>query len=286
MKNKFAVLLALVAFATSAWGETGSTSVNMLKLRKKPSSDSVAVEAYPQGEKLEVIGKSANGKWLKVKMSSDHRVGYMFAAYISLDGQSESLAQQSDAPVMTFTKTASDEAGCTESAIEAGCTQSHAEEVKKPEPRKEKIVSLVVPAGEGEGNSKGGMQAQYEETLQQLTTARKEIVSLKQEVTKLKTDLAESEKTVTEYKRRLASIEQVTDFRLMSLVELKGEEVEFNGLGTVTMAENEGRVIFKVPAELADKARRLFSKVNKNVLDGAKVVYITIEKSRLETRKG
>lgn len=283
MKKRFAILLALVAFATSAWGETGSTSGNMLKLRKKPSSDSVAIEAYPQGEKLEVLGKSANGKWLKVKMASDRKVGYMFAAYIAIDGQAESLAQRSEAPVMTFTKSVP-EGGCTESVSEAGCTESQAEEVKKPEARKEKVVSLVAPAAEGEGA--GNYQARYEEAAQQLTTARKEIVSLKQEVAKLKTDFAESEKNVTEYKRRLASIEQVTDFRLMSLVEVKGEEVEFNGLGTVTMAENNGRVIFKIPAELADKARRLFSKVNKNILDGAKVVYITIDKSRLETRKG
>lgn len=283
MKKRFVILLALVAFASNAWGETGRTTGNMLKLRKKPTSDSVAIEAYPKSEKLEVIGKSADGKWMKVKVASDRKVGYMFAAYIAIDGQAESLAQRSDAPVMTFTKSAP-EGGCTESVSEAGCTEPQVEEVKKPDPRKEKVVSLVAPAGEGE--AAGNYQVRYEETLQQLTTARKEIVSLKQEVAKLKTDLAESEKTVTEYKSRLASIEQVTDFRLMSLVELKGEEVEFSGLGTVLMAENDGRVIFKVPAELADKARRLFSKVNKNILDGAKVVYITIDKSRLETRKG
>lgn len=283
MKKRFVIMLALVTFATSAWAEAGRTTGNMLKLRKKPTSDSVAIEAYPQGEKLEVIGKSANGKWLKVKMTGDGKVGYMFAAYIAIDGQTESLAQQSKTPVMTFTKS-EPEAGCSESASEAGCKESHAEEVKKLEPRKEKVVSLVAPAGEGE--VAGNYQNRYEETLQQLTKARKEIVSLKEEVAKLKTDLVESENTVKEYKRRLASIEQVTDFKLMSLVELKGEEVEFNGLGTVTMAENDGRVIFKVPADLADKARRLFSKVNKNILDGAKVIYITIDKSRLETRKG
>lgn len=280
--KKIATMLALAAFATSAWGETGITSGNMLKLRKKPTSDSVAIEAYPKGEKLEVIGKSANGKWLKVKMNNDRRVGYMFAAYVAIDEQAKSLVQQSEAPVIAFAKSAP-EAGCTESMSEVGCAEFHAEEVKKSEPRKEKVVSLISPAGDGD--SAGNYQARYEETLQQLTTARKEIVSLKQEVIKLKTDLAESEKTATEYKRRLASIEQVTDFRLMSLVELKGEEVEFNGLGSVTMAENDGRVIFKVPAELADRARRLFSKVNKNILDGAKVVYITIDKSRLETKK-
>lgn len=283
MKKRLAILLAVVAFATSAQAETGSTSVNMLKLRKKPTSESVAIEAYPQGAKLAVIGKSANGQWLKVKMASDRKVGYMFAAYVTIDGQAESLAPQSGMPLMMFTKPVP-EAGCTESVSDAGCTESHAEEVKKQEPRKEKVVSLIAAAGEGD--AAGNYQTRYEETLHQLTTARKEIVSLKQEVSKLKTDLAESEKTATEYKRRLASIEQVTDFRLMSLVELKGEEVEFNGLGTVTMAENDGRVIFKVPEELADKARHLFSRVNKNILDGAKVVYITIDKSRLETRKG
>lgn len=275
-------MLALAAFATSAWGETGSTSVNMLKLRKKPTSDSVAIEAYPKGEKLNVIGKSANGKWFKVKMTSDRRVGYMFAAYIAIDEQAKSVVQQSDAPIITFTKSAP-ETGCTEFRPEVGCTESQAQEVKKPVPRKEKMVSLIATAGDGD--AAGNYQTRYEDTLQQLTTARKEIVSLKQEVTKLKADLAASVKTVTEYKRRLASIEQVADFRLMSLVELKGEEVEFNGLGSVTMAENDGRVIFKIPAELADKARGLFSKVNRNILDGAKVVYITIDKSNLETRK-
>ncbi|ANA41785.1 hypothetical protein A2G06_16745 (plasmid) [Geobacter anodireducens] len=132
------------------------------------------------------------------------------------------------------------------------------------------------------------METKYEATLRELSAAQKEISSLKQEVKRLKTELATTEKTIDEYRRRLATMEQVADFRLMSLVEMKGEEVLFNGLGTALMAENDGRVIFKVPAELADKARRLFSKVNRNFLDGAQVVYITIDRSQLslETRKG
>lgn len=275
--KKMVTLLALVTFASTAWGEPGQTSGNMLKLRKRPTTDSVAIEAYPKGEKVDVIGRSEEGKWVKVKVASDGKVGYMAAAFVSLGEQSALPApgEQGNSPMKGFhLKTA-------DTPVEA---KPSAEPSVGNRDRQEKIVSLVARGGEGET----GVETKYEATLRELSAAQKEISSLKQEVKRLKTELATTEKTIDEYRRRLATMEQVADFRLMSLVEMKGEEVLFNGLGTVLMAENDGRVIFKVPAELADKARRLFSKVNRNFLDGAQVVYITIDRSQLslETRKG
>lgn len=267
--KKMVLLLAFVALASNVWAESGRTKVNMLKLRKMPTSDSVSIDGYPKGEKLEVLSKSADRKWLKVRIISDGKVGYMFASYVTVGGQTESsqlVLGQGDAPAMRFSLTA------------PASAPEPAESVVVNSKRKERSVSLVAS---GVDASTAETQTQYMETLQQLTSAKQEIISLKQEVTRLNNELAASEQTVTEYRKRLATFEQVADFRLMSLVEMKGENVFFNGIGTVQMAENNGRVIFKVPAESADIARRLFSKTNKNILEGAQVIYITIEKSKL-----
>lgn len=271
--KKMVLLLAFVAFASNVWAESGRTKVNMLKLRKLPTSDSVSIDGYPKGEKLDVLSKSQDRKWLKVRIISDSKVGYMFASYVMVEGQTESsslVLGQGDAPVIRFSLTA------------PASAPEPAERVVANKERKERSVSLVAS---GVDAITAETQTQYMETLQQLTTAKQEIISLKQEVTRLNNELAASEQTVTEYKKRLATIEQVADFRLMSLVEVKGENVFFNGIGTVQMAENNGRVIFKVPAESADKARRLFSKTNKNILEGARVIYITIEKIKISVEE-
>lgn len=269
------VLLALVTFASTAWGEQGQTSGNMLKLRKRPTSDSVAIEAYPKGEKVDVIGRSEDGKWVKVKVVSDGKVGFMYAAFVSLEEQSGfyATAEQRNIPVTA--------ANLKSPSLVENTAPGKMSITDKN--RQEKVVSLVARGGEGETE----IQAKYEASRRDLSMAREEIISLKQEVTRLKTALDASEKTVAEYRQRLATMEQVADFRLMSLVEMKGEEVLFNGLGAVQMAESDGRVIFKVPAERANAARRLFSKVNRNILDGVQVVYITIDKGylSLETRR-
>lgn len=273
--KEMVLLLTLVTFASTAWGEPGQTSGNMLKLRKRPTSDSVAIEAYPRGEKIDVIGRSDDGKWLKVKVVSDGKIGFMYAAFVSLEGHSglHASEEQGNIPV-------------TAANLKSSSPVENTAPVKmsiSDKNRREKVVSLVARGGEGETE----IQAKHEASLRDLSTAREEIISLKQVVTRLKTALDASEKTVAEYRQRLATMEQVADFRLMSLVEMKGEEVLFNGLGAVQMAESDGRVIFKVPAERAKTARRLFSKVNRNILDGAQVVYITIDKGylSLESRR-
>ncbi len=275
MMKRMVLLLALVTFASTAWGESGQTSGNMLKLRKRPSGESVAIEAYPKGEKVDVIGRSEDGKWFKVKVASDRKVGYMCAAFVSLAGQREVPASVEQGEGLGLQLKATRTAGEATTPVEQRVANKA---------RKEKVVSLVARGGEEDM----GLQAKYEASRRELATAQQEISSLKQEVTSLKKALISSEKTVAEYRQRLASMEQVVDFRLMSLVEGKGEEVVFTGLGTVKMAEHNGRVIFKVPAEVAEKARSLFGRTNRNMFDGLKCVYVTIDKAHLslESRKG
>ncbi len=264
--KKIMVLLSLLVVVPSAWGESGYTTGNMLKLRKKPSANSVAIEAYPKGEVLNVIDRCEGGKWVKVKITTDGRVGYMFAQYVATGGQPEATelenAGAQDIPAVHFSLSSPGEG--TPSA-----------QVPLTEEQKSKVVSLVEREGEGD------FKVRFEETTKQLSAAREEVVSLKQEVEKLKAELAGSKSSMSEFKQRLAAVEQIDDFRLVSLVNAKGEEVQFNGLGTVRMAENNGRVIFKVPDILAGKAKSIFAKVKRNLLESPHAVYITIDKDFL-----
>ncbi|ABL01351.1 SH3 domain-containing protein [Pelobacter propionicus] len=248
MKKTMIVLLALAMGCSAAWGETGVISGNMLKLRKKASSKSLSLEAYPEGEKVEILGKAKNGKWLKVRVLADGMEGYVYSKYVGPEKEQypETPDQKTVAPV----------------APVVGDTNPR--DTDKPEENNKpqgKVVALVAKSDDSE--------------------------SLKQEIDRLKAESTSRAGQIFMLNKQMILVNQIPDFRLITAVEIGGESVQFNGLGTVRMAERDGRVVFRIPADLAEKAKALFGKVGSNILESSqRVIYITIDKSRLNVESG
>lgn len=89
-----AVLLTVTAFA--AEDREGTVTVNALRLRTEPSTDSATITYLNSGDQVQILGEA--GEWYQV--SCGEHTGYVFAAYVeshsvqsvNAEAQQESLA--------------------------------------------------------------------------------------------------------------------------------------------------------------------------------------------------
>lgn len=75
-------LLLMLAFPVIALAQTGYVTASALYMREEPLLDADTVATLHQGDKVEITGKSSNGKWYKVTYGK--KSGYVWKAYISL----------------------------------------------------------------------------------------------------------------------------------------------------------------------------------------------------------
>jgi hypothetical protein len=261
--------MVITLWAAPCRAEPGVTAVNMLKLRKAPTIEAIAIEAYPIGEKIEVLERGRHSSWVKVKVYSDGKVGYMASRYVSVGGRMPASPVKEQEAVPEKSAAMAAPASTAPAPPDPPATTPKAEKI-------EKVLTLVVANSDDDAI----WRTKYETTLRELEATRNEIAALKAGLSGFKPVPAKPEARVVDYSQRLASMENAEDFLLMSLVELKGEEVMLSGLGKVSMTSRGHRVILKVPAELADRVQTLFATVDNHTF-GHDSLYITLDRRHL-----
>lgn len=114
------ILLGLLAFTLSgtvAQAQEATVTGKMVRIRKNPSVEAVAVEAAPLGAKVEVLKDAEAPKgWVKVRFGKI--TGYMTARYIKVEGdkKAETPPETADAPRMVFSLAPSPAGGELQSA--------------------------------------------------------------------------------------------------------------------------------------------------------------------------
>lgn len=263
MEKKILLFMTLsLAASSAAAADMHITTGNMLKLRRMSTSESVAIEAYPRGEAVEIIDRSANGKWYKVRIPSDGKTGFMFAKYISRkmdpieqfegDAKNRSQGSRTSDPIVQ----------------QEACGQNEADG---------KIVSLISPGGQVDA----GLQEKYDNAVKELTTVKVELKALKETMAGMQKEIAKRNTEINTLKEKIALYDGIDDIRLMSNVEAMGEEVLFSGIGLVKMFQEADRVVIRIPKEHMTIAHKIFSKVEKHIFGGGDHLYVTIDKKAL-----
>ncbi len=85
------LLLALALAPAIALAQSGYVTASALYMREEPLLDAKVVATLHQGDKVEITGKSSNGKWYKVTYGK--KSGYVWKSYISLDSSSASTTE-------------------------------------------------------------------------------------------------------------------------------------------------------------------------------------------------
>ena len=272
----------MASFAANGWAASAVTTGNMLKLRKKPKLTSVAIEAYPKGEKVKILERNEIGNWVKVRVLSDGKEGYMAAKYVLPD----ETADLDIAKVSNETSTARLVGVIQQNDETNDRKEVQVKEEKVEVPAKAAKVFALAPAAD-ESLNRIGLQAKYNAVLSELSNARQEIQSLKQELDGVKDLLSAKEIEIVEMKQIISRYERITDIRLMGMLEAMGEDVMFSGIGLVRIFEEDGRVIIRVPGEYISKATKHFAKVaNKHTFGSDEQLYITLDKNLLIFGRG
>lgn len=81
------LLLTMAALPVVALAQSGYVTASALYMREEPLLDADVVATLHEGDKVEITGKSSNGKWYKVTRGK--KSGYVWKKYISTDGSSE-----------------------------------------------------------------------------------------------------------------------------------------------------------------------------------------------------
>lgn len=260
MKSKFLMLMTLsLAASSAAAADPGITTGNMLKLRRAPAFEAVAIEAYPRGETVEIIGRSPNGKWYKVRVPSDGKTGFMFAKYI---GRKKVTDEQQTGT----TKNESQGMSRTEPVVlQEACGQNE----------DGKVMALISSGADA------ALQEKYDNAVKELNSVKVEIKSLKETVAGLRNDLIQKDKEIGLLKEKVALYDGIGDIRLMSNVEALGVDVLFTGIGLVKFYQEGDRVILRIPNEHTVVAKKVFSRVEKHIFGGENHLYVTIDKKIL-----
>ena len=81
---------ARMTVSAQPWNATVNS--NGLRLRLTPNTKYSSIRSYDKGVKLQVLGyvegqtvNAGNNRWYRVKMEPDHKEGYMYSAYITLE---------------------------------------------------------------------------------------------------------------------------------------------------------------------------------------------------------
>lgn len=271
MKNMRTLLLfltILLALNGTAAASNAVTTKNMLKLRKGPSKEDIPIFAYPKGEPVEVTGKSEDNRWYKVRVKSDGRTGFMWGEYISLGPD---VSMRLDAAFLDVSNSVSSKANQPEEAD----TKHH----------QSTTVSVKLGGLGAEHQEYLQLQSKYDEAVRQVAARDAQIRSLQTEVSKLREDLVVSGQKTDALEKRLASAEKVRDVRLISMVEMAGEDIALIGVGTAQMASIGDWVVFKAGSAKEAGLKKVFGKTEHNTHIVGDVVYITTPLVNIETRK-
>lgn len=111
--------------------------------------------------------------------------------------------------------------------------------------------------------------------------AEKRIGGLRTENASLKGEMERTKQKNGELASLVSLYESAGDVRLIRTVERGGEEVFFAGVGDVRMAEDNGRVIIRLQGESVVTARKLFSRVDRNFINGTGCSYVILDKQML-----
>ena len=282
MKKALLVVGIIASFAADGWAASAVTTGNMLKLRKKPKLTSVAIEAYPKGEKVKILDRNEIGNWVKVRVLSDGKEGYMAAKYVSADETADFGEEKvsNEISATGFGGVIPQNDGMN------GSKDFQIKEEKAEVPEKAAKVIALAPAAD-EPLNLTGLKAEYDAVVNELSSARQEIQALKHELAGVKNLLSTKENEVIEMKQIISRYDRITDIRLMGMLEAMGEEVMFTGIGLVRIFEEKGRVIIRVPGEYISKATKYFARVaNKNTFGSDEQLYITLDKNLLIFGKG
>lgn len=156
-------------------------------------------------------------------------------------------------------------------------------------PRQEKPLSLAAADNQNAKRLTVSLKVEASEPhepevttlMAKVRAAEKEIESLKADIAMITREKAQSDKMRSELASLVALYESAGDIRLIKAVETRSEDAFFAGIGDVRMAEDNGRVIFRLQGDSVGLARKLFSRVERNFIDAAGCSYVILDKQIL-----